>query len=100
MAKVRFTSSTKIGKLGKLQEPIVKGVKKDLPGAKVAPVPLPNGLAGLFVEWDGFSGHDVSERQRLVRDAIARVDRRAPGLISMIMTLTRDEAADIEESQA
>jgi hypothetical protein len=83
--------STKLDKLGDLQHPIEEAVKAEFPGSNAGFVPLPNGLAALMVTWKDFDGYDLSKRQEMVRDAIAKVGPNAPQLISVILPVTPDE---------
>ena len=92
MAKVKFASTVKIDALGKWQPKILEAVIEKLPGSRAAPVPLPNGLAGLVVHWEGFHGHNVNQRQEIVRGVIDRLGADASKRISMIVTLTPDAA--------
>lgn len=98
MDKVRITRSVKFGgKLGRIQAPLTDVVRKRFPHSKVDLIPLPNGFAGISVEWSGFRGQDVTERQQSVREIIDRIDRDVPKLIPMIIALTPDEASDVSD---
>jgi hypothetical protein len=97
MAKVNAEISVKIDALGKWQKPIEDAVRSHFRGAKPSYVPLPNGHVGLVVSWSGFRGHDVAERQAMVRGAIADLGPTAARRISMIVALTPREMAGAED---
>jgi hypothetical protein len=99
VAKIRFDSSVKLDVLGKWQQPILAAVKETLPGSKPSFTPLPMGRAGLMVSWNRFKGHDVSERQELVRDAITtKLGANVSKLVSLIVALTPDEIAGLTDT--
>jgi hypothetical protein len=96
MAKVTFTQSVKIDSLGRWQQPILDAARAAFDGAKANFVPLPMGRAGLVVLWRGFHGHDVTERQEMVRATIARLGADAAKRVAMIVTLTPEEAKEMD----
>ena len=98
MAKVKFEKTLTLDVLGKWQQPILDIIKEKLPGSRPAYAPLPMGRAGLVVEWDGFYGRDPTDRQDIVRFAIANLGPDPSKLISMIVTLTQEEAAGAKDS--
>lgn len=98
MDKIKITRSVKFGgKLGRIQAPVTDVIRKRFPDSKVDLIPLPNGFAGISVEWAGFQGQDVTSRQQSVRTVIDRIDPGVPKLIPMIIALTPDEANDVSE---
>jgi hypothetical protein len=96
MAKVTFEHTVKIDSLGKWQQPILDTIAADLPGSKLGFMALPTGRAGLAVYWTGFYGHDVTERQDIVRGAIAKLGADASKRVAMIITLTPEEAEEMD----
>jgi len=100
MAKVTFEYTEKIDSLGKWQQPILDAIFARFPGSKPGFVPLPMGRAGLVVYWKGFHGHDVTERQAMVREPIAELGADALKRVAMIVTLTPEEAAEMNEDFA
>jgi hypothetical protein len=97
MARVTFETTVKIESLGKWQGPILEVLGARFPEARIGFVPLPMGRPGIVVHWTGFRGHDVVERQQMVRDAIAELGRDASNRVAMIVTLTPEEAVDMDQ---
>src|ERR1700722_16122123 len=98
MDKIKSEKTIKLDKLGTFERPILDAVKEKLRGSQPEYVPLPNDNVGLLVLWKDFYGHGVTERQEMVRAAIESLGRGVARRISIILTLTPDEAADDPES--
>ena len=98
MAKVKAEATVTIDSLGKWQQPILDAVKAELHGAKASYTVLPFGRAGLVVYWPGFHGHDVTQRQKIVRDVVRKLSAAADKRISMVLALTPKEVADFRTS--
>ncbi len=69
--------------LGWSQQPILDALKKNLPGSKAGYTALSAGRAELVVYWKGFDRHDVANRQKTVRDAIAKLGPEVPKLVAL-----------------
>jgi hypothetical protein len=58
------------------------------------------GRAGLVIYWKGFHGHDVTERQDMAREPIAALGAEAVKRVAMIVTLTPEEATEMDALSA
>jgi hypothetical protein len=90
--------SVEIDSLGEWAEPIKEALKTALAGSKPSYAPLPMGGAALYVSWPGFDDRDQTEREEMVRSAIATLGDEAPKRIKMIVALTPEEARGLGES--
>jgi hypothetical protein len=97
VAKVKIEVSNKLDVLGPWDEPIKKAVREAMPGAKPSYTMLPMGRAALVVLWQGFKGHDVTDRQEQVYDTVAKLGDDALKRITMIVALTPEEARGLGE---
>jgi hypothetical protein len=90
--------SVEIDSLGEWAEPIKEAIKTALAGSKPSYAPLPMGGAALYVSWPGFDDRDQTERQEMVRSAVATLGDEAPNRIKMIVALTPEEARGLGAS--
>jgi hypothetical protein len=100
MDKVAFESQIKIDSLGKWQGKILDAIRQHLKGADSRYAILPFGRAGLVIYWDGFKGLPPAKRQETVRKAIETLGPGVVDRVSISLTLTNDEAAELDKSYA
>ena len=80
----------------KWQQPILDALNSKFPGAEIACPELTFGRGWIDVFWDGFYGHDVPERLRMVDDVIADLSSEAAKRI-VVFPMTLADSREVDE---